>query len=334
MKIGTVDLNENVLIIAEIGNNHEGSFDLAQRLISEAAQAGADAVKFQTIVPERLVAPDQTARLGQLARFQLRYDQFERLAQRAESEGVLFLSTPFDMESARFLADHVQAFKIASGDNDFFPLLSQVAETGKPILLSTGLADLIEIESAKKHIEACWRKRGIRQELALLHCVSCYPTAPEYANLGRITALAELCPTVGYSDHTIGTQAAVLATALGARIIEKHFTIDKNHSDFRDHALSADPADLAELVRGVRLAQTMLDKPSAETDCEAGVRQAARRAIRAARDLDPGQIIAFGDLDWLRPGDGLSPSMTGELLGKRLMSEVAQGKPIRLLDLE
>jgi N-acetylneuraminate synthase/N,N'-diacetyllegionaminate synthase len=333
LNIAAIDLNEHVLLVAEIGNNHEGSFDLAQRLIAEAARAGADAVKFQTIVPERLVAPDQTARLEQLARFRLSYGQFERLARTAADEGVLFLSTPFDLESARFLATLVPAFKIASGDNDFFPLLRQVAETGKPILLSTGLADLSEVARAKAYVEDCWRRSGIRQEMALLHCVSCYPTPPESARLDRITALAGLCPTVGYSDHTTGIQAAVLATALGARIVEKHFTLDKRSSAFRDHQFSADPAEFAALVREVRLAQTLLGRTPQGNDCEAGTRQAARRAIRAARDLEPGRVLEIQDLDWLRPGQGLSPAATDEILGRRLLRRVARGEVILTSDL-
>lgn len=330
MRIGTIDLNERVLLVAEIGNNHEGSCALAERLIGLAAEAGADAVKFQTIVPERLVSPREEKRLAQLRRFQLSYGEFEKLARAAQRAGVLFLSTPFDVESARFLAPLVPAFKIASGDNNFLPLIEVVARTDKPILLSAGMSDLDDIRRTKRFIETIWAERGVSPGLAILHCVVSYPTAPHDANLLAIRRLASLGVTVGYSDHTFGIDAAVLSVALGARVIEKHFTIDKDHSEFRDHQLSADPADLRELVRRVRQAERMLgdgDKRVLET--EQGLVAAVRRSIVAKRDLPAGTVLAWEDLDWLRPGGGLSPGREGELIGRQLVRSVAKGEMIR-----
>lgn len=335
MRLGSIDTAAKVLIIAEIGNNHEGDAALAAEMIRLAARAGADAVKFQTIVPERLVSPELPERVRQLGRFQLSYEIYESLAAVAAREGVLFLSTPFDVESARFLDKLVPAYKIASGDNDFFPLLDVVAATGKPVILSTGLCDLAEVRAAQERLRQGWRARGVEGDLALLHCVSSYPTAPEDANLGFLRDLASLGETVGYSDHTLGVEAAVLAVALGARIIEKHFTISKTHSDFRDHQLSADPAELAELVRRTRLAETLLgDGAKRRLDCEEGVRGAARRSAVAGRDLPAGTVLALADLDWLRPGGGLSPARSEELVGRRLRRPLARGARLTLEDLD
>nr|MBC8484924.1 N-acetylneuraminate synthase family protein [Bacteroidota bacterium] len=192
MKIDEFDLDKDILIIAEIGNNHEGSYTLAQELIGLAAEAGVDVVKFQTIIPERLVSVQQTDRIKQLKRFQLSFDEFSKLSEVAKKEGVIFLSTPFDINSALFLNDIVPAFKIASGDNDFYPLIEVISKTGKPIIMSTGLMNLDEINKSVLFINNIWKENQIKQELALLHCVSSYPTLPEQANLLSIRELKKV----------------------------------------------------------------------------------------------------------------------------------------------
>jgi N,N'-diacetyllegionaminate synthase len=334
VNVGGIDTDRRVLVIAEIGNNHEGSYTLAEEMIGLAARAGADAVKFQTIVPERLVAPSQAERIRQLRRFQLTPGQFEDLSEVARREGVLFLSTPFDVESAAFLDPLVPAFKIASGDNNFFPLLEAVARTGKPVLVSSGLAGLDGIAATRDFLRGVWRREGIPDSgLAVLHCVTSYPTPPGEANLLAIRELRTLGVTPGYSDHTLGIEAAVLSVALGARVIEKHFTIDKNRSGFRDHQLSADPEDLARLVERVREAEVLLgDGGTGARACEAAALTAARRSIVARRDLPKGAVLAWEDLDWLRPGGGLSPGREGDLLGKTLARDIPQGEMIRIED--
>ena len=333
MIISSIDTEKQVFIIAEIGNNHEGDEQLAADLIGRAAEAGVDAVKFQTIVPERLTNVRDADRIQQLRRFQLGYDAFERLAEVASREGVIFLSTPFDVESARVLRRIVPAYKIASGDNTFYPLLDAVIETGKPILLSTGMLGLEKIAQIKKRIESGWTENDIEQDLALLHCVVSYPTSPEDANLSAILDLKRLGSTVGYSDHTLGITAAVLSVALGARIIEKHFTISHTYSDFRDHQLSADPVEMAELVERVREAETLLghgEKRPAETEKDIEVR--VRRSIVARRDLDEGLIVSWDDLEWVRPGGGLPPGSEGVILGKSLARPLKQGEMILAAD--
>ncbi|MEX2643697.1 MAG: N-acetylneuraminate synthase family protein [Acetobacterales bacterium] len=326
MKIGEFETSDRVLIIAEIGNNHEGDRGRAEAMIAAAAEAGADAVKFQTIVPERLVHPSETARLAQLGRLCLSYEDFGRLAEAASRCGVLFLSTPFDLDSVRFLEPLVPGYKIASGDNDFVPLLEAVARTTKPVILSTGLLGISEVVRSKACIERVWAQTGKAGALALLHCVSAYPTPPEEANLGAIRDLAGLGCTVGYSDHTIGIEAAVLSVGLGGRIIEKHFTLDKNLSDFRDHKLSADPADLKTLVRRVREAETMIGSAGKQPMAsESASGASVRRSIVAGRDLAAGHVLAFEDLNWLRPGGGMEPGREGEILGRTLRKGISAG---------
>lgn len=329
MKIGNFDLDRDILIVAEIGNNHEGNYALAEKMIGLAAQAGAGAVKFQTIVPHKLVSSKKIARLRQLEKFRLSYDEFERLSKVAQQQNVLFLSTPFDIESARFLEPLVPAFKIASGDNNFFPMIDVIARTGKPIILSTGFVDLIEIGHIKDFIERIWRQNGIEQKLAILHCVAGYPTPPHDANLLAIRQLQKFGVTVGYSDHTNGIEAAVLSIALGARIIEKHFTIAKDYSDFHDHQLSADPKEFAQLVKRAKQTVEMLGSGEKRIqDCERKCIESARRSIAASRDLSMGTLLIWDDLAWIRPGGGLSPGRESEILGKTLVRTVQQGEMI------
>jgi len=330
MNIGNIDLSREVLVIAEIGNNHEGDFGRATEMIHAAAAAGAQAVKFQTIIPERLVAADQSARIAQLGRYAFSRDQFTDLAAIARSAGVMFLSTPFAIEVVSWLDELVPAFKIASGDNNFRQLLAAVGATGKPILLSTGMADLAGIRSACQTIENSGQTGKARSDIVLLHCVSAYPTPPEQANLLAIATLArETGRVVGYSDHTLGIAAATLAIALGARVVEKHFTLSKTQSDFRDHALSADPAELATLVQQVRLAQDILGSgEKTPRPAEAATTAAARRSIVARTALPAGHTLTTADLDWLRPGGGLQPGQENLLVGRRTLGAVAQGQMI------
>lgn len=335
MKIENFDLNNKILLIAEIGNNHEGNLSLAEDLIGLAAKSGADVVKFQTIIPEKLVSSDQADRIRQLKKFQLKYEDFERLKKVADREKILFMSTPFDLESVRFLNPIVPAFKIASGDNNFFPLIDEVCATGKPIILSSGLTDLESIRETKQFVEAAWKKRNIVQDLAILHCVTSYPTVPSEANLLAMRQLAELGVTVGYSDHTIGIEAAVLSVALGARIIEKHFTISKTHSEFRDHQLSSDPAELSELVKRIRQTQELLgDGIKRIQSSEKEILQKVRRSIAASKTIESGQVLTWDDLSWVRPQDGLLPGQENQLVGRRLRKAVGPGELIQAKDVE
>lgn len=331
MKIGTIDLDREVLVIAEIGNNHEGNVDLAEQLVELAAEAGAQAVKFQTIAPDRLVAVHEKARLRQLSRFALTPDDHERLARVAERAGVMFLSTPFFIEAVSWLDPLVPAFKIASGDNDFSPLLAAVAETGKPIILSTGMTDIQGVRRAKADIDEVWSANATHPGLALLHCVSSYPAQVDDANVSAMNELRGFADAVGYSDHTLGIEAASIAVAAGARVIEKHFTISKTHSDFRDHQLSADPDELRALVKRVQSISSMLGEGRKTIlDSELPTADAARRSIVARRDLPKGHQLCLEDLDWLRPAGGLSPALSKEVVERTLNRAVRRGERLSL----
>lgn len=328
MIIGTVDLSREILVIAEIGNNHEGDFGRAREMIHAAAATGVQAVKFQTIQPERLVSSGQAARIQQLRRYAFSREQFTELAAVARKAGVMFMSTPFSIETVGWLDELVPAFKIASGDNNFERLLAAVGATGKPVLLSTGMADLAGIKKSCAIIDraAPTQAGGI----AVLHCVSAYPTPDEQANLLAIPALSrETGLVIGYSDHTLGIEAATLSVALGARVIEKHFTLSKTQSDFRDHALSADPDELATLVRRVKTAASMLGSGlKAPQPAELATTAAARRSIATVSALPAGHVLTENDLDWLRPGNGYAPGQEGAVLGRRLTRAAAAGEII------
>ena len=330
MKIGSFDTSKKVLVIAEIGNNHEGDVKLATEMVREAARAGVDAVKFQTFRTELFANPKDTARYERLRRFELSCHDFSELQKLSHSLGLLFFSTPLDLESAQFLNGIVDAFKIASGDNNFYPLLSEVAFTGKPIIISSGASDLQQACQSEKYIKQAWHQKSIVGQLAILHCVSNYPAAPEDANLAAIITLAErLGCDVGYSDHTLGIKACVLSVALGAQIIEKHFTLDHHYSDFRDHQISADPEEMRQLVKDVRTASKLLgggDKLVLASEEE--MAPLIRRSIVAADQLPVGHCITPDDLMWLRPANGLPPGEEGKLVGKIVQKTIERAEPI------
>lgn len=332
MNIGSWTPDQSVLVVAEIGNNHEGDLGLARDMIAAAAEAGADAVKLQTLAPETLVTADQQARRDQLARFALGDDAWPELAEVARANDVMFLSTPFDLRAVHLLDPLVPAFKIASGDLTFAPLLRAVAATAKPVILSTGLATDDEIAAAVAVLEKEWSAGG-HPGLALLHCVSCYPTDAAQASLRRIPALLRHSEVVGYSDHTLGVRAASVAVALGARIIEKHFTIDRNLSDFRDHQLSVDPPQMRELVAGIRETEALMADEAEVASCEQDSRTAVRRSIAVGRDLAAGATIEASDLVWLRPATGFPPGEESQVVGRRIVRDLGAGTLITAADL-
>lgn len=328
------DPERRVLVVAEIGNNHEGNLRTALDLVRLAAEARADAVKFQTFRTELFVRRLDRERFDRLKGFELSPADFRRLADAAHEQGLLFLSTPLDLESARMLEPLVDAFKIASGDNTFFPLIDHVAGTGKPLVLSSGLLDLESIRRTIGRIDGVWAAQKITQRPVVLHCVTGYPVPIDQTNLGAIRAIASLDCIPGYSDHTIGIEAAALSAALGARVIEKHFTFDKTRTGFRDHQLSADPADLAELVQRVRRTEALLGTGEKVLQpVERELAQAVRRSIAAAIDLPSGTVIASHHLTWLRPGSGIAPGEEARLLGRALARDVAAGELLSLDDL-
>jgi N,N'-diacetyllegionaminate synthase len=334
MRIGDHDVATRVLVVAEGGNNHEGDAGFARELVEQAAAAGAHAIKFQAFRTEHYVSSADAQRFAQLKRFELAPETFAELAELARARGLLFLCTPFDLASAGLLAGIADGLKIASGDNTFVPLLRRVAAAGLPVIVSSGISDEEVLRRAVAVIEGSWPDAR-PPSLALLHCTSAYPAAPADLDLRAIPFLAErFSYPIGFSDHSIGLEAPLLAVALGARIVEKHFTLEGVESEFRDHALSLTPPQLAELVRRIAEAEEMLGEYGKRVQPgEAPNAVALRRSIAVARDLEAGHVLTLDDLTWLRPGGGIPPGEEERVLGRRLIRPVGAGRRLDPADL-
>lgn len=333
MKFNALD---NTFIVAEIGVNHEGDEAVAADLIRKAAAAGADAVKFQTYSAEHYVSTEQPDRLARVRRFELSRDAFRRLAGVARESGILFFSTPLGLHDVDFLDEIAPIFKVSSGDLTFLALIRKIASKGKPTIISTGLGLESEIEAAVNAFVDEQPDAKEKGNLLLMHCVAAYPTPPAEANLRNICWLQERFGVpVGYSDHTIGSKTCELAVCVGAVAVEKHFTWRKTDQAFHDHALSADPSDLKEMVEAIRLAEVYLGSPRRQrTDSEIKGLAHMRRSIGTTIDVDAGVPIQREWLTWLRPAWGLGPESFDQIIGKRLRHPIAKGHLIRAEDLE
>lgn len=345
MRIGerTIGPGAPPYVIAEAGVNHDGSLDRALALVDAAADAGADAVKFQTFDPAALAAAgaplaeyqhrgaggasDQLAMLSRLA---LGADDFRVIAARCADRSIEFLSTPFDDAGAGLLVDlGVRALKIGSGELTNTPFLERLAHLGLPMLVSTGMGDIAEIDAAVAAIGA-----GGGPPLALLHCVSSYPTPPEQANLRAIATLQERYgPLVGYSDHCLGLDVSLAAVALGAVVLERHLTLDRD-APGPDHAMSLLPGELADLVERSQVVWSALGTGAKEPQpAEAGTRAVVRRSLVAVRDLRAGETITAADVAAKRPGGGLPPDRLDALVGATVVRDIAADTPFTKSDL-
>jgi N,N'-diacetyllegionaminate synthase len=338
-----VGAHEPVLVVAEAGVNHDGRLDSALELIDAAAAAGADVVKFQTFAPASLAVRDapladyQRGRAGDAAgqremleRLCLSADDLTAIAARCERQGILFLSTPFDLSSATQLERlGVPAFKVASSELTNLPFLSALGQRGKPLIVSTGMATLGEVNDAVSAVA------NTGAPLVLLHCVSAYPTPLEQANVRAIDTLRSAFGVpVGFSDHSIGFDASLAAVARDACLLERHLTLDRTRRG-PDHAVSLEPDELRELVRRVRAIEVALgDGRKAPQPAEHDTCAVARRSIVAARALAAGETLTADALVAKRPGDGLSPALLPELLGARLARSLAADEQLTEAHLE
>jgi len=331
MKIGEFDTDKKVLIIAEIGNNHEGDFNIACEMIEAAAEAGADAVKFQTFKTEHYVSKENLERYSRLKSFELSFNDFEKLSVKAKELGLLFLSTPFDLFSADALSNFVDGMKISSGDNNFYPLIEKVSEFNLPTILSLGLLGIDDIKTSLTAFTTSWDIDLIKEKLAILHCVCSYPVPDNEANLGALLELKRKFDcTIGYSDHVMGNTAALLSVALGARIVEKHFTLDNNFSDFRDHQMSADFEQMKTLTKDIRSAEALIGNHSKQTEkCEIPQSNAVRRSIVLAKNMQKGDCVTLQDITWVRPGGGIPPGNENLIIGKILKKDLSAGIQIK-----
>ncbi len=341
-------MREKVLIIAEAGVNHNGNLEMALELIDKAAEAGADVVKFQTFKAENLVSESaqkaeyqisntsdkEESQFAMLKKLEIKEDWYPLLMERCKQREIEFLSTGFDEDSLDFLdALNMPFYKIPSGEITNKPYLKHVAKKGKPIVLSTGMCDLHEIEDALGVLE----ENGIsREQVVVLHCNTEYPTPMKDVNLLAMNHISrELGVKIGYSDHTLGIEVSVGAVALGARVIEKHFTLDRNLPG-PDHAASLEPKELGALVRSVRNMELAISGSGIKEPSESELknREIARKSIHLNKELEAGHIIQIEDLIMLRPAIGISPMQLDEVLGKRLIRNLFKSSLINKEDLE
>lgn len=329
-------------VIAEAGVNHNGDVRVAKELVDAAAAVGADAVKFQTWRTDKLVsrgaplaayqqetAVGETDQFALLRELELGEEAFADVAAHAAQQGILFLSTPDEEDSADFLDTlGVPLFKIGSAEVTNLPFLRHVGAKGKPVILSTGMATLGEVESAVDALEA-----ASAPEIVLLHCVSSYPSAPAESNLRAMETLraAFRCP-VGFSDHTLGHEVALAAVALGAVVLEKHLTLSCD-LEGPDHRSSLEPSAFAELVAAVRTVESALgDGRKRPTAAEEETKRVVRRRILAARALPSGTRLGEDDFALRRAGTGAEAAELPLLVGRTLVRDVVEGEPIVLAD--
>jgi sialic acid synthase SpsE len=332
------------LLVAEAGVNHNGDLSLALEMVEAAREAGADAVKFQSFRADKMAAEGlmevkdveeitggSKSSLEMYRRLELSESDHRALVERCRDVGILFLSTPFDPDSVDMLdALGVQAFKISSGDLTNLPLIQKAAGKGRPVFLSTGFSELAEVEEALRTV----RESG-SADVLLLHCVGAYPPPDREVNLKAMTTLRRVFNTsVGLSDHSAGIEAPLAAVALGAALVEKHFTLD-NDLPGPDHKFSLNPRNFKRMVRAVQRVYTLLgsgDKVTA--DCETGERHAGRKSLHAARPLKAGAVLDEDMCIMLKPADGIMPRFLPKVLGRNIRRDLAPGDPIKWGDLE
>lgn len=329
---------QHVFIIVEAGVNHNGDLKRAYALVDAAAEAVADAVKFQTFSADRLVTrlspkagyqrettdPNES-QYELLKKLELSASAHCELQRRAEQRGLVFLSTPFDAESADLLEKlGVPAFKVGSGELTDLPLLEHIARKSRPMILSTGMGTMEEVTQAVETV----RKTGL-EEIALLHCVSAYPAPVEDANLLAMRWLRETFTVpVGYSDHTEGIQVAVLAVAGGASIIEKHLTLDRGLPG-PDHRMSLEPGEFAAMVREIRRAEGIMGRGGKQPmPSELNARAVARKSVVALVDIEKGARLTREMLGIRRPGLGIPPSQLSRVIGRTIDRAVPAGSPL------
>lgn len=315
-----------IYIIAEAGVNHNGSLEIAKKMVDAAGEAGADAIKFQTFKAENIVTKnasradyqvkntgEDTSQYSMLKKLELSYDDFRELKAYCDASEIEFLSTPFDLESIEFLQElGIRFLKIPSGEITNFPYLRKIGQTGMPVIMSTGMSTLEEVGEAIRVL----REYG-SNEISLLHCTTEYPAHLDSVNLKAMQTMAEAFNLpVGYSDHTSGIAVSVAAVAMGAVIIEKHFTLDRN-MEGPDHKASLEPDELKAMVQSIRdvdMAMGTGEKTPAGSECANA--DVARKSIVAKTCIKAGELLTEDNITVKRPGTGISPMKWNSVLGK------------------
>lgn len=319
--------NSGVTIVAEIGVNHEGDLQQAKKILQLAAEAGVDYVKFQSYTPSRYSTAQDNVRFNRITKFALKQEDFKLLAQLASDLGVGFFSTPVTEDWVDILDEFCPVFKIASGDISFKPVIQKVAQKGKPFMISTGTATIEEIDQAVEWVQQEVGTKDLKNHLILMHCVSAYPTPIDQANLLSIPFLRDRYGVrIGYSNHVIGMNACLAAVALGAEVIEIHFTDRKDGREFRDHALSFDQNDLKTFIQISHDIRKSLGSYTKQVQpCEKDNIPMFRKGIIAACDLKKGHVLLDNDLMFARPATEFAASEINALIGKTLKVDVPKG---------
>lgn len=342
----------SVFIIAEAGVNHNGDADRALEMVDVAAAAGANAIKFQTFSADKLVSPQaekaeyqkretgEGSQYAMLKALEMSDDLHRALFDRCIRAGIEFMSTPFDENSADMLVElGMPRIKVPSGEITNHPFLRHLAGKNRQMIVSTGMANMEEIVDALTVISETRHNSGFAAPMTdvvtVLHCTSNYPADATEVNLRAMRSIAEQTGMpVGYSDHTLGLAVSTAAAALGAEVIEKHFTLDRSLPG-PDHRASLTPEELGALIAQIRMVEAALGSPiKAPGEAELAVRAVARRSVAASRDLTAGTVLKRTDLALLRPGTGIPPRHIDEIGGRRLMSDILRGTPLLWDDLD
>lgn len=333
---------DKVFIIAEAGPNHNGDLNMAYELVEKAKEAGVDAIKFQTSKPEKHISKyskmakyqihntgKETSMIEMSRKFALPFDSYNLIKKYCDDIGIMFLSTPFHIEATEYLNDIVSIYKIPSGEIINYPYLRHMAEKNKPIILSTGMSTLSEVEKAIEVIKSV--NKNI--DLSLLHCTTNYPCPYEEVNLQAMITLKEAFKLpVGYSDHTLGIEVPIAAVAMGARIIEKHFTLDRTLPG-PDHKASLEPNELKQMVESIRnIEKSIGDGLKKPNRSELEVMKVARKSLVVNKNIEVGQVLTFEDVEVKRPADGLKPEFLEVIIGKRLVRSKEEDQPLQWED--
>ena len=340
-------MSKKILVIAEAGVNHNGDFHTAKELIKVAAASGADVVKFQTFKAKKLVSQfakladyqknntqDKVSnQLEMLKKLELPYQWHLDLKNYAEEHGILFCSTPFDDESLDFLSElGVPFIKVPSGEITNKPLLQKIANKKHNVIISTGMANLDEVQAA---VHVLLYEGLIKDQITVLHCNTEYPTPLEDVNLRAMLQFKKLGVEYGYSDHTLGSEVAIAAVALGASVIEKHFTLNKNLPG-PDHKASLEPNELNEFIKAIRNTEILISGSGLKEPSHSELKniEIARKSIHLKYDFSKGHVISFSDIEMKRPGNGISPMSYDFVLNKKLTRKKEAGELLNWEDIE
>lgn len=327
------------LLIAEIGGNHEGSFEYAKKLTQLAIESDVDVIKFQIYTGDTLVSKiESPTRNKHFKKFELSKSEHIYLAEMVRESGIKYSSSVWDMKALKWLDKYIDIYKIGSGDLTAYPVLNETAKIGKPMVISSGISSETEVRDTVKFIQNCNPIYLNKDFLALLQCTSMYPIPFEDANLNVISRFKEIFDlTIGYSDHTEGSKALKYAFAMGAKILEFHFTDTRENKTFRDHQVSLTKSDVHELIAEIKLINTLKgndEKKPLKIEIDNGHDFSFRRAVYPSRDIKKGEVLTYDNLTVLRPLSGTDARLYYDVIGKEALKDFEMHEKINIEDLK